>query len=193
MTIAGAIAKNTTYSITAIVMELVIGFFTGIILARSLGAENFGIYTYCMWFIGVAAVITNLGLGDTCKRYIPESIGRQNTHEVAGIVRITLALRIVAALVLALVVAVTSGFWAKQSGASDNQFLFILVAISIIPHVVLYTLTAIFRAFQQFKYVTIAMLVTYPLRLGLIIVIMTMGYGVLEILLLHIGTLFCWA
>jgi O-antigen/teichoic acid export membrane protein len=189
MSLSGTIAKNTAYSFFATIMELLIGFATGIVLARSLGAEQFGVYSYLMWLVSVAAVFTNLGLGETSKRYIAESVGRQTTHESMGLVRFTLVIRFIAALIICLIILVTTGYWAKQSGEEGNQMLIVLVAIAAFPHIIQYTVTAILRGFQNFKYVTYVMLATYPLRLVLIIIIMNMGYGVMEIMILHIAAL----
>ena len=77
MSIAGTIAKNTTFSFVNSIVELGIAFVTGIVLARGLGTEQYGLYAYVIWLISLAAIINNLGLGEMSRRFIPEAIGRR--------------------------------------------------------------------------------------------------------------------
>jgi O-antigen/teichoic acid export membrane protein len=189
MGIAKTIARNTTFGFTAAVSELVIAFVLGIVLARSLGTESYGIYAYLVWFLGIIAVITNLGFGEMTRRFVPEAIGRQSTLEPAGFVQLTLIFRVVAALVVSVVVIISSGYWARMSGGSANQILFIIIALTVWPQVLQMALTNSFKGFQRFEYVLYMSLAMYPLRLILVIVFMALGFGVLEVLIVNITTL----
>jgi O-antigen/teichoic acid export membrane protein len=62
MGMAVTIAKNSVFSIIASMSEMLVGFVTSIVLARSLGTEQYGIYAYLLWFLGLLTIVINLGL-----------------------------------------------------------------------------------------------------------------------------------
>ena len=189
MGIVNTIARNTTFGFIASVSEIGIAFVMGIVLTRSLGTEQYGLYAYLMWFVVLVSIITNLGLGEMSRRFIPEAIGRQSAHEPTGFVQLTLILRTAVALVISFAIMVTAGFWAQLAGEPANQLLFIIVAVAVLAHGLQLALVAIFKGFQKFQYAFYLTLVIFPLRLILVIVIMALGFGVLEVLFVNIATL----
>jgi O-antigen/teichoic acid export membrane protein len=189
VSIAGNIARNTTLGIITYVLELGITFVVGIILARSLGTEQYGVYAYVMWFLNLTLIITNLGLGEMNRRFIPEAMGRQRTREPSGFIQIMLVFRIAAALVVSSVILITPGYWARLSGDANNQMLFILIGLTILPNALQFAFIGIFQGFQKFEYVLYISLAMFPLRLILVIILMYLGFGVKEIVILNIATL----
>ncbi len=189
MSISGTIARNTTFGFIAAVSELVIAFVLGVVLARNLGTESYGLYAYLIWFLGIVAIITNLGFGEMTRRFVPESVGRQSTLEAAGFVQLTLMFRVAAALVVSAAIIITSGYWARLSGEPANPILFILIALTVWPQALQMALVNAFKGFQKFEYVLYVILAIYPLRLVLVIVFMALGFGVMEVLILNMATL----
>jgi len=189
MSVAGTIAKNSVFTIIANMSELLIALVTGIVLARSLGTEQYGIYVYLMWFLGVVAVIVNLGLAEMSKRFIAEATGRKTADEPRGFAQLTLMLRGGAALLICLVIIVTSGYWARLSGNSSNQIYFVLIAFASVPHALTYALISIFRGFQKYEYAAYILLGNNSLRLVLVIILMALGYGIWEVLIVNISVL----
>jgi O-antigen/teichoic acid export membrane protein len=90
MGVAGTIAKNTVFNFIATASDLLINFVVSIVLARILGAEQYGVYVFLMWFLSSATLIANLGLGNMAIRFIAEALGRQNRDEGTGIVQLHL-------------------------------------------------------------------------------------------------------
>ena len=126
MNIAGTIARNTLFNFIATTSDIVVTFAIGIILARSLGTEQYGLYSLLMWFLSLVAIVINMGLAEMSKRFIAEGLGRGNTKQTGELVRVTLLLRAAGALLAVFVIIVSSRFWAGLFGQSDNQTLFIL-------------------------------------------------------------------
>jgi len=189
MGIVNTIARNTTFGFIASVSEMGIAFVMVIVLARGLGTEQYGLYAYLMWFLGLVSVITNLGLGEMTRRFIPEAIGQQSAQEPRGFVQLILMLRTAVALVITAVIVVTSGIWVRLVGEPANALLFIIVAMVVFPHGLQLALVTVFKGFQRFEYVFYLTLVIFPLRLILVIVMMALGFGVLEVLYVNIATL----
>ena len=102
MSIAGTIAKNSIFNFIATASNTVVVFVAGIVLARNLGTEQYGLYILMMWFLSFAFVLVDLGMGEMVKRFVAEAIGQQNTSTAKGFVRLNLMVRGSAALLASL-------------------------------------------------------------------------------------------
>ena len=187
MDTAGTIAKNTVFNFVATVTDVFINLLIAIVLARSLGTEEYGLYAFLLWFLALATLIVSLGLGEMARRFIAEAMGRQNADEPKGIVRLTLLLRGLAALVVALVILVFSGLWAKAFAEPGHQIYFVLVAFALLPNALNMALLSIFAGFQKYEYWAYSILATNPLRAVLVIVFMVLGFGLQAVLILNIA------
>ena len=189
MGIAGKIAKNVTFGFITSVSELGIAFVTVMLLTRALGPEQYGLYAYAIWLFTLACLINNVGLGEMTRRFIPEAVGRNSATEPAGIVRVALLLRIGVAVVICIAILISSGYWAQQSGSSDNYLVFIIIAFATIPESLQQGLVAIFKGFQKFDYALYVSLAMYPLRLVLIAIFMFLGFDIITVLLINVVSL----
>lgn len=53
-----------------------LGMLTSIVIARTLGPDDFGRYAYVVWLAGLLVVLTNNGITTTAIRFVSESLGR---------------------------------------------------------------------------------------------------------------------
>jgi O-antigen/teichoic acid export membrane protein len=187
MGVAGTIAKNTVFNFIATASDLGITLLIGIVLARSLGTEQYGLYSYLIWFLGLIAVIVNLGLGEMATRFTAEALGNQRIHEPQGLARMTLMLRGGAALFVCFAVIISSGYWARFTGDSANKIYFVIIAFSSVLQALNLAMVSIFRGFQKYEYTAYVQLGTGPLRFVLIIVFMVLGFNILEVLTINIA------
>jgi O-antigen/teichoic acid export membrane protein len=186
MSTAGTIAKNSVYNIIANGTELISAFFTSIVLARSLGGEQYGLYAYLVWFLSLMILVVNLGLDEMTKRFIAEAQGQKKNLEVKGIIQLTFIFRASAILLVSAVVIISSKFWAGFTGDPGNQIYFILLALSLIPNQMNAAILSIFKGFQQYKYPTYVHLLLTLLRLISVVVLMSLGYGIKEVLFFNV-------
>jgi O-antigen/teichoic acid export membrane protein len=189
VSLAGTMAKNTTLGFITSISEMGIAFVSATILTRALGTEQYGLYAYIIWLFTLAGIINNLGLGEMTRRFIPEAIGRNNTDEPAGFIQMGLAFRVVSALLTCLVIILSSGYWLRMSGEVGSQLVFVLCAISVFPEALQQGLAAIFKGFQRFDYALYISLVMYPLRLLLLVILVTQGFDITTVLSINIATL----
>jgi len=181
------IAKNTLFNFIATASDVFINLVVGIALARQLGTEDYGLYSLLMWFLGLAVLVVNLGLGEMSKRYIAESQGQQNVTQLRGVIRLSLLVRASAAVVVSLVIVIFSGYWAGMFGGESSRFFFTLLALALLPNVLNYALTGIFARFQKYEYGAYLMLGTNPLRAVAVIVLLLLGFGIQQVLIVNIG------
>ena len=178
MSVSGRIAKNTFFHFIATASDYVINLAVGIVLARSLGTEQYGVYALLIWFLTLALMIVNLGLGQMVIRFVAEALGRQNRDAVKGLVRLTLLLRVLAALLVSLVILLFSGYWAGVFEDVGNQTYFLLVAIALLPQALNFAFMSIFAGFQKYDYGAYLILGTNPLRAVAVISLAVLGFGI---------------
>lgn len=188
MSITRTIAKNTLFGFVEVGTDLISGFVLGIVVARGLGAEQYGIYSYLLWLLGLAAILTDLGLSEMVKRFIAEAAGRGNRHQAIGLVRLTLGLRGAGVIIVALGFILTEIYWTGVAASVDNKLYLLIIALTILPHGMNYAFISIFRGFQRYEYASYVILGTSPLRLILIVALLFLGYGLREVLIVQIGT-----
>jgi O-antigen/teichoic acid export membrane protein len=187
MSLARTIAKNSFFNLIATASDIVINFAIGILLARGLGTGGYGLYSLLMWFLGFAIMAVNLGAGDMGKRFVAEALGRGQADEPAKIIRLSLLLRSVAALVVTLVVLFFAGYWARLFGGEGNRTYFFILSFGLLPNVLNIALISIFAGFQKYEYGAYLTLATNPLRLVGVAVFMVTNLGVKEVLILNIS------
>lgn len=84
MSISKTIAKNTMFGFIATGADAVAMLLVGIVLARNLGTEQYGLYSLMMWFLSLAGLVVNLGIGEMTKRFVAEAMGQQNKRAANG-------------------------------------------------------------------------------------------------------------
>lgn len=187
MSIARTIAKNSAYNFIIRASETIFSLFVGILLARSFGPEDYGFYSFLIWFLTFIFLIVNLGLGHMVIRFIAESLGRQNEGGVRSLVNMAFWLRLSATGICVIVIIAFAGYWADIFGYPDNQELFILLAVATIPQVMNALMISIFGGFQKYEYGAYLVLAVNPLRALGIVIVVIMGLGVREVLFASIA------
>ena len=188
MSTSGKIAKNTLFNMIATVSDVAINLVVGIVLVWGIAdTEQYGLYAFLMWFLGVAALVANLGLGEMAKRFIAESLGRENISDPEAIVRMTFLVRGIAAIVVAVVILVFSGFWARTFADPGDRLGFVLIGFALAPNVLNLAFVSVFAGFQKYEYAAYLILGTNPLRAVLIAVILAFGLGIEAVLIVNLS------
>jgi O-antigen/teichoic acid export membrane protein len=185
MGITQTIAKNTVFSFIATGTETVSMIAVGIVLARYLGTEQYGLYSLLMQFLSLALFVVNLGMGEMIKRFVAEAIGQNNVNSVKGFVRLTLTIRTSAGLLASIVIIILANLFAKLYGIPGDDIYFMLVGACFLPYVLIPTLQGIFAGYQKYEYGAYMSLIISTLRALAGIVMAVLGYGVIPILIMY--------
>lgn len=137
-------------------------YLTQVVLARSLGVDGFGTYTYVTSWSRIAASICQLGTTSSCLRLLPEHSVQGRWDLVHGLVR---QFRGVAVGLGVLVAVVASATVLAVDGATSSGVALVL-ALGLIPITALIELqVALIRAFEQIFRAFFPWLVLQPVLL----------------------------
>jgi O-antigen/teichoic acid export membrane protein len=178
MGIVRTVAKNTFFYFLNSAADLLVNMMVGIALARSLGPDSYGSYSYLTWVLGLGIVVTSLGIGNLATRFIAEGIGKQDRGEVIALARSTLFFRCLAALVALVVLVILSIFGGHLLPDGANGIYLAIIGFALLPNTLMYLLTSIFAGFQRYDLGAYVLLGSSPLRGIIVVILAVLGFGI---------------
>lgn len=116
--------KNTSWLLGEKILRMVIGLFVGIWVARYLGPEQFGLFSYAQSFVGLFAAIATLGLDGIVVRELVKDESRAN--ELIGT---AFWLKVIGAIATLLILSIAINFTSNDS--FTNALVFIIASATI--------------------------------------------------------------
>lgn len=158
-----------------------IRFAFGIVIARLLGAELFGLYSLGMTIPEIAGTIALLGLGAGLARYIPIAITKNDESRLRGLIQVGIAIPGLAGLALALVIFLSANLISVRLYDQPALTPVLRLASWAIPlFALINVLEAITQGFKRMEYKVYSVDITLPvLKLLLTVVLVVAGMGVM--------------
>jgi len=184
------VARNSLFNLVTVAVTAPFSFLTSIVLARGLGPEAYGTYSFYMWVLSLCALLVNLGLGSTAIKYISEYFGQGKREQAKGVIWMTFKGQGLAGLALTGIILLLAVPLSSLLGKGHSPLFFVLVGLAVLPYAFYYLFfPSVGAGLQKFEYGAIQALVTVPLRLVLGILLLLLGFGAMAQLGLN---LFVW-
>ena len=116
--------KNTSWLFGEKILRMIVGLFVGIWVARYLGPEQFGLFSYAQSFVGLFTAIATLGLDGIVVRELVKDESRRD--ELIGT---AFYLKLIGAIAVLIVLAVAIQFTSNDS--YTNVLVFIIASATI--------------------------------------------------------------
>ncbi len=116
--------KNTSWLFGEKILRMVVGLFIGIWVARYLGPEQFGLFSYAQSFVGLFTAIATLGLDGIVIRELVKDESRRD--ELLGT---AFYLKLLGAFLVLILLAVAINF--TSNDATTNSIIFIIASATI--------------------------------------------------------------
>ena len=116
--------KNTSWLLGEKIMRMVVGLFVGIWVARYLGPEQFGLFSYAQSFVGLFTAIATLGLNGIVVRELVKDESRRDS-----LIGTAFWLKVIGALVVLIILAIAVNFTSNDS--YTNILVFIIASATI--------------------------------------------------------------
>jgi O-antigen/teichoic acid export membrane protein len=172
--------KNVSYNALNNGITLVTGFILSIGIARLLGPEQMGIYSYCTWLLGFTAVFCLLGIPNTNTRYISELNATGQAGHVRRLFYVLLLFEVGVFLVVSGAVVIAAYFFYGP----DIRVYIILVAANLLPLTLFAMYASTFKGLLRFDVIAITSLIVTPVYVLAVIVGLYLGMGVGGLLVL---------
>ena len=116
--------KNTSWLFAEKILRMVVGLFVGIWVARYLGPEQFGLFSYAQSFVGLFTAFATLGLDGIVVRELVKDKSRRD--ELIGS---AFWLKLIGAFVVLIILAIAIHFTSNDS--YTNYLVFIIASATI--------------------------------------------------------------
>jgi O-antigen/teichoic acid export membrane protein len=157
----------------------------GIVVARALGADGFGLYTLGITISVMLASVARLGISEGVVHFLPAALHQRDEHRVRGILQVGLILPVVLGLGLAMVLFVLADPLAKNllrdpTAATVLRLLSVCIPIIALGRI----LMASTRGFKIMRYEVYADNIAFSItKLGLTVLLLALGWELLGALL----------
>ena len=116
--------KNTSWLFFEKILRMVVGLFVGIWVARYLGPEQFGLFSYAQSFVGLFVVISTLGIDNIIVRELLKTDDAR--YDLIGT---AFLIKLIGAIIVLIILAIVINFTANDS--YTNTLIFIIASASI--------------------------------------------------------------
>ena len=145
------IFKNSIWNLFLFVSQGVTGIAMSILIARYLGPELMGEYSYVIWLIGIIALVISLGLPNTITKFLSELIGGEHKEHARILYAKLLQLQFIIALIVSIILM--AAFYLQLLPGKGDYYL--IAFLSLVPVCMSAFLTAVFHGFQNFRITSI--------------------------------------
>jgi O-antigen/teichoic acid export membrane protein len=114
------------------------------IMARTLGPQNMGVFSYAIWIVGSLGILANVGLPHALTKYISEFVGSGDTATAVRICKRLLRTQLIAALCVA---GLTASLWFLRT---PYRSIIVLSAVMILLQALQQGLIATLAGVQRF-------------------------------------------
>jgi len=167
------IAKNTGVFLTAQAISYVLSFFFFVYIARYLGAEGFGIFSFALALTAIFGIFSDLGLRQVTTREVArdKSLTKKYLGNIAGM-KIILVIVVLAALVL----------FVNLAGYPEETIKIVyLIGLSIVFTAFLQMFYGIFQAYERMEFESVGNILKNSLLLISALFVITNNLSILTL------------
>ncbi len=162
-------------------------FIFGIVVARFIGAEQFGLYNLALTPLTILSVVALLGLRESMTRYIPIFVRRRDEQGLWGTLQIGLGLTTLSSIVLGGGLVILADTVANEMFHTPELAPYLRIAGLIVPFTAIIDLIIpATQGFKQMQYKVYARDITLTLiKMALGITLLAMGFGTMGAVVAH--------
>jgi O-antigen/teichoic acid export membrane protein len=171
------VIRNAIHFLVSNVLGFAMGLVTSVVMARTLGPNDLGIFHQTQWFAGTISVILSFGFMTAVTKFTAQLKGEGRLYEMKCVIRFVYRLE------LAIGILATVGLVGFATPIADHYFsknesyLFTLAFLAVTPGLLTGVLSSAVDGSQTFRYMTIHAITITPLSLATKLILLTQGYG----------------
>lgn len=178
-----SLARNSFWIFIADIGGAGIAFIQGIVLARFLGVEGYGLLALITVYVSVVNQVIDFRIRETVVKYVSEFWVKQDIPRLWATIKICYIIDlfsgIIAFLAVLFTVHLATTYIIHQPG---NEALIALYAITLLFSTVDGTSSGILAVFEKFKWLSFYSLAASAIRFCLVLIFLFYGYGLKGIL-----------
>lgn len=162
------IMNNTWFSALAVYQEYIVGLIISIIIARTLGAEEYGKYSLLLWIALLGIDLTYGGVGISLIRYLAEVRGKGKDLLVNSVLKFHMRLMYIKFPFLIVLASVLIYFFSERLDLEGNEFLVWFAIASVLPRSIQMFYISVTKGMESFSTQYVINLIVTPINLALV-------------------------
>ena len=131
------ILRGSSLAAIVNVAGLPVSFVTQIVLARSMGANDYGIYAFALSVVNILAIYSTLGLENVSLRFVSTFAGAEDWAGVRGFARFGYRATLLASLVLLIAGGLYIEFWPSATRLAPPALIALILLLPVTAIMVL--------------------------------------------------------
>jgi O-antigen/teichoic acid export membrane protein len=177
----GKVARNIVHFLCSNAVSFVLGMAASVVMARSLGPNDLGIFHQVQWFAGTASVIISLGFITSITKFTAQFRAEGRDADALSAVRFIFYIEFAIAVVASIGLLLMASTIADHYFTTKQTWIFMLAFIAITPGIQTAIFSATLEGAQIFRYQTVHSLTVTPAALLLKVYLMMKGYGLVSL------------
>ncbi|MEM7217586.1 MAG: oligosaccharide flippase family protein [Pseudomonadota bacterium] len=170
-----SVARNLLLANSANYLEYFIGLIVSLLIARSLGPSDYGIYVFMIWMVSIAVAVTNEGFNLSVTKHVAEDSQDDNRPSISLIVQFFERAHLTRLLIFMLPLALATWLNSVERGTAFTAFAVSALCACFFFRARHMLRVSTFRGMEKFWGVAIAPFVMTPLNLASAIVLYLWG------------------
>jgi O-antigen/teichoic acid export membrane protein len=173
-------AKGGSITFAGQLFEFGISFVFAVIVARYLGAENYGLYRLSLTIVLMTAALSMLGLAKALNRYIAIARTQQNDREIFGLLQVGIGLPVIVSSAISLIIFVFADQIAQHVFSESGLAPVLRIMCLAIPVMTMArSFGAAAQGFKQLQFEVFSQNISFNvIKLILSIAAIALGFGV---------------
>ena len=167
--------------------ETIVGMLVSILVARQLGAEEFGRYSLMMWFVALGVMLASGGVVTSIIKFVAEQRNDAAKLSIPLIVKYNLNLLYFKLPISIMIVALLLLFIEKRLPADNTRILFWIVLIAIVPKSLQAFYTSVLKGVESFKSLFFLNSIVTPINLFAVLFVVWKGGGIYSFVYIYLG------
>ncbi|HLP40660.1 MAG TPA: oligosaccharide flippase family protein, partial [Fibrobacteria bacterium] len=173
----GRLARNIVHFLCSNAVNFVLGMAASIVMARSLGPNDLGIFHQVSWFAGMISVSISLGLITSITKFTAQYRAENRNADILAAVRFIFHVEVAIAAVTTAALLLLAPLIADHYFSPEQTWIFRLSFIAITPGIQTAVFSAALEGAQVFRYQTLHSLTVTPAALLTKVWLMLQGHG----------------
>lgn len=147
------IVKTSAIVFVGLVLSKLLTYTYRIVIARSFGPEEYGLFSLAIMIIGWFVAFSSLGLSDGLTRFIPLYRGREEKAKIKHIIRFSLIISSILGIIGGLILFFSSNFIALSIFHNAGLTIYLKIFSILVPlSIYLNIFFSILRAFEHISW-----------------------------------------
>ncbi len=181
------VVKNSGYLFSATGTAAAISMLQGILVARLLGVENFGILGAIMMFTSVINNLVSFRMGELVIKYVAHFMEQNDSTRAAAVFKAAAMVEMLASVIAFLLIVLLAPLGAEYLAKNPSTTSwFILYGVIVLANLISESSLGLLQIFDRFRTVAILTMAQSGVTFVLVFVVYIMGGGMVGILLSYL-------